>query len=340
MSADPLAQPRTTAVPFGQYVVAAAALPNAAGFALGDGSLAVITEGEVRRVVVNDKGALLSLTAYDGAFVTGDDAGKVSRVGVDCAIEVLDQQKGKWIEHLAAHAAKKVLAFSYGKEITVIDARGGRRTLGPHPSTVAGIAFSPDGSRVAAAHYGGISIWIHDRPEQAPRKLAWKGSHIAIAYAPNSKFVATATQENALHVWRLANGADMQMRGYAVKPKTLAWTPDSLHLTSSATDSMTLWPFAGDGPEGKPPLEFGTRDGALISVVQPHPKLKLILAGWEDGLITLADPAQRRATPLHRANGILSALAFDPTGTKALYGTEEGEAGIIELPISGRKIGV
>lgn len=335
MSADPQNLPRTTAVPLGQYVVGAVALPNAAGFALGDGSLAVITEGEVRRVVVNDKGALLSLAAHDGTFMTGDDAGKVSRVGTDCAIEVVDQQKGKWIEHLAAHAAKKAFAFSHGKEITVIDGKG-KRTLGPHPSTVAGIAFSPDGSRVAAAHYGGVSVWIHDRPEQAPRKLAWKGSHIAIAYAPNAKFIATSTQENALHVWRLANGADMQMRGYGTKPKTLAWTPDSLHLTSSATDSMTLWPFAGDGPEGKPPLEFGTRDGAFISVVAPHPKLKLILTGWEDGLITLADPTQRRATPLHRANGILSALAFDPTGTKALYGTEEGEAGIIELPLAGR----
>ncbi len=334
MSADPLNQPRTTAVPFGQYVVAAAALPDAAGFALGDGSLAVIAQGEVRRVVVNDRGALLSLATHDGAFVVGDDAGKVTRVDIDCALAPIAEMKGKWIEHVAAHAAKKVLAFSAGKEITVIDAKNGQRTLGPHPSTVAGLAFSPDGSRVAAAHYGGVSVWIHDRPEQAPRKLAWKGSHIAIAYAPNAKFIATATQENALHVWRLANGADMQMRGYATKPKTIAWTPDSLHLTSSASDAVTMWPFAGDGPEGKPPLEFGTRDGAFISVVQAHPRLKLILCGWEDGLITLADPAQKRAMPLHRAQGILSALAFDPTGTKVLYGTEEGEAGIIELPVT------
>jgi WD40 repeat protein len=319
----------------GAFVVAAAFTPaGAAGFALGSGALVVVdTRGEVFSTAINDGGALLSLAVDPAgeAFLTGDDAGKVVRIQAAGDGETVEIVKGKWIEHIAAHPGRRAFAFSAGKEAVVIDAKG-RHALGPHPSTIAGLAFSPDGSRLAAAHYGGATVWVHDQPASAPRKLAWKGSHIAIAYAPTAKFLATATQENALHVWRLANSRDMQMQGYAVKPRWLAWSADGLMLTSSATEALTVWPFHGDGPEGKPPLEFAGRENALITAVVAHPKQVLFLAGWDDGAITLADPKTKRAAVLHRAAGPISALAFDRAGDRALFGTEAGEAGLVTLP--------
>lgn len=319
----------------GAFVTAGAFTPKgAAGFALGSGALVVAdAKGELYSTEVNEGGALLSLAVDPAgeAFLTGDDGGKVARIGAAGGGETVEIVKGKWIEHLVAHAGRKVFAFAAGKEAVVIDAKG-RRALGPHPSTISGLAFSPDGSRLAVAHYGGATVWVHDAPGSAPRKLAWKGSHVAIAYAPTAKFLATATQENAIHVWRLANSRDMQMQGYVTKPKWLAWSMDGQSLTSSATEAMTVWSFQGDGPEGKPPLEFGPREGALMSVVAAHPKQALFLAGWDDGAITLADPKIKRAAVVHRAHGKISALAFDGTGERALFGTESGEAGLITLP--------
>jgi WD40 repeat protein len=319
----------------GAFITAGAFTPKgAAGFALGSGALVVADgKGELYSTEVNEGGALLSL-AVDPAgesFLTGDDTGKIARIHAAGGGETVEIIKGKWIEHLVAHPGRKAFACAAGKEAIVVDAKG-RRALGPCPSTIAGLAFSPDGSRLAAAHYGGVTVWVHDQPASAPRKLAWKGSHIAIAYAPTAKFLATATQENAIHVWRLANSRDMQMQGYVAKPRWLAWTTDGQSLTSSATEAMTVWPFQGDGPEGKPPMEFGPREGALVSAVVAHPKQALFLAGWDDGGITLADPKIKRAALVHRAHGKISALAFDATGDRALYGTEDGEAGLITLP--------
>lgn len=332
---DTVQKPEIRKFDLGAFVTAGAFTPQGvAGFALGSGALVVAdAKGELYSTEVNADGALLSLAVDPGqeSFLTGDDGGKVARIHAAGGGETVEIIKGKWIEHLVAHPGRKAFAFSAGKEAVVIDAKG-RRALGPHPSTIAGLAFSPDGSRLAVAHYGGVTIWVHDQPQTAPRKLAWKGSHIAIAYAPTAKFLATATQENAIHVWRLANGRDMQMQGYVAKPKWLAWTPDGMHLTSSATEAMTIWSFQGDGPEGKPPLEFAPRENALISAMVGHPKQVLFLAGWDDGGITLADPKTRRAAVLHRANGRISALAFDGSGERALYGTESGEAGLINLP--------
>ncbi len=316
------------------FVVASAfSAGGAAGFALGSGALVVESQGELHSTAINEGGALLSLAADPAgdAFITGDDAGKVVRIQASGGGETVEVVKGKWIEHIAAHAGRKVFAFSAGKEAVVIDAKG-RRALGPHPSTIAGLAFSPDGSRLAAAHYGGATVWVHDQPASAPRKLVWKGSHISIAYAPTAKFLATTTQENALHVWRLANSRDMQMQGYPLKPRWLAWSADGLMLTSSATEALTVWPFQGDGPEGKPPLEFAGRENALVTAVIAHPTQVLFLAGWDDGTITLADPKTRRAAVVHRAAGPISTLAFDTKGNRALYGTEIGEAGLITLP--------
>lgn len=327
--------PEIRSFDLGAFVTAAAFTPKgAAGFALGSGALVVAdAKGELYSTAVNEGGALLALAVdpTGEGFLTGDDGGKVARIHAAGGGETVEVVRGKWIEHLVAHAGRKAFAFAAGKEAVVIDAKG-RRAFGPHPSTIAGLAFSPDGSRLAAAHYGGATVWVHDQPASAPRKLAWKGSHIAIAYAPTAKFLATGTQENAIHVWRLANSRDMQMQGYVAKPKWLAWSMDGLSLTSSATEAMTVWSFQGEGPEGKPPLEFGPREDALMSVVVAHPKQALFLAGWDDGAITLADPKIKRAGTVHRGHGKISALAFDATGDRALYGTESGEAGLITLP--------
>ncbi|HEV7546234.1 MAG TPA: WD40 repeat domain-containing protein, partial [Reyranella sp.] len=192
-----------------------------AAFALGDGSVrllpADIAAAAPDAAPPLHGGAVLALVgdpAGDG-FISGGDDGRLLRIGPDGAATELANHKGKWIEHLAAHRATGAVAASIGKSALVVK-DGEVREFGPHPSTVADLDFSKDGSRIACAHYGGVTVWsIGPAPQSAtlpPRRFAWRGSHVALRWSTDGKFIATGTQENDIHVWRMAQATDMRMQ--------------------------------------------------------------------------------------------------------------------------------
>ena len=176
--------------------------------------------------------ALVGDPAGDG-FVSGGDDGRLLRIGPDGTATELANQKGKWIEHLAAHRATGAVAASVGKSAFVVK-DGEVREFGPHQSTVADLDFSKDGSRIACAHYGGVTVWSIGQVTLPPRRFAWRGSHVALRWSTDGKFIATGTQENDIHVWRMAQATDMRMQGYPAKVKSLSWTADARFLYTSA----------------------------------------------------------------------------------------------------------
>ena len=117
-----------------------------------------------------------------------------------------------------------------------------------HPSTVAGLAFSKDGSQIACAHYEGISVHHIDEPARRTDKLDWHGSHTLVTWSPDGKFIVSAMQENEMHCWRMPEGKGMRMSGYPKKIRALSWTADGKFLAASGADTVTSWSFAGKGP--------------------------------------------------------------------------------------------
>ena len=304
------------------------------GIATGDGRVwRIDTTSEATPAAPESahKGVALAIVddpAGDG-FISGGDDGRLLRHGD--TIEEVETFKGRWLERLAAHPKTGTFAVVAGKEI-VVHGPSRRRVLGQHPSTVADIDFSPDGSRLVAAHYGGVTIHVLKPADAAPRTLTWRGSHVAVRYSPDSKFIATGTQDNALHVWRLATGKDMQMSGYPVKVRQLAWSHDTRFLFGSATSLFTGWPFSGKGPEGKPPIQFGDEGAGIMTAIAAHPADSFIAAGFDTGEVQLGDCKTRRSAVVKLAgDGQISALAWSPGGWSLAVGTDQGVVEVIEL---------
>jgi WD40 repeat protein len=168
-----------------------------------------------------------------------------------------------------------------------------------HPSSVGGLAFSPNGKRLAATHYDGVSLWWVNSKDATPTKLFWKGSHLGVVWHPDGKIVLTSMQDDALHGWRLSDMQEMRMQGYAGKVHSMEFTAKDKYLATSGASEVICWPFFGGGPWGKQPVTVGGSEGRLITRVAAHPKDEMVAAGYADGMIILGPLDGRTEMMVH-----------------------------------------
>src|ERR1700740_2936031 len=165
-----------------------------AAFALGDGTVR-FEDGAVAEA---QAGASLSACLHpsgEGVLSGGDD-GRLVWARADGAVE-LAKVPGRWLDSVAASAESKLIAFSAGREVHVRDvADAAFSRIFQHEKSVADIAFDPKGRRIAAASYGGVWLWYARIADQKPAVLKWAGSHVALAWSPDRKFLISRMQEN------------------------------------------------------------------------------------------------------------------------------------------------
>jgi WD40 repeat protein len=321
---------RTRPVTAGAAVVGVHFLKKVPAFVLGEEAVLLAPEGESeRRVAVHDGGILAS--AGDGTrLVTGGDDGKV--VALDAAGKasvVGNDAKHRWIDHVAL-GPDGAIAWSAGKQVFARTGTGEPRSV-DMPSTPGGLAFAPKGVRLAIAHYNGASLWFAKTAAE-PERLEWKGSHVSVSFSPDGKFLITAMQEPMLHGWRLADRKHMRMSGYAAKVRSIDWSADGKWLASAGAEQVILWPFQSkDGPMGKSPRMLAPYPARAV-IVSCHPKEPVVAAGYADGLLLLVrmeDGAEILAKKPGAAP--VTALGWRADGAALAFGTEEGEAGVIDL---------
>ncbi len=320
---------RTHPVAVRGAIVAAHFLGRTAVFVLGEEAMVFAgAEGEPRRVAVHD-GAILTTTADGERIISGDDDGRVIATNARGETRTLaTDAKHRWIDHVArapdgavAWSAGKT-AFVQTKELREFEA----------PLTVGGLAFLPKGFRLAVAHYNGASLWFPNAPQAAPEKLEWKGSHLGATVSPEGRFLVTTMQEPMLHGWRLADRQHMRMSGYAVRVTSLGWSIGGRWLATSGATQLILWPFqTKDGPMGKQP-RLSAPSEHRIEVVACHPSQDIVATGYTDGMVLLVrveDGAEILAKK--PGDAPVTALAWSADGLLLAFGTESGEAGLIDL---------
>ncbi|WP_400769567.1 WD40 repeat domain-containing protein [Methylosinus sporium] len=317
----------------GAEVVAAAFLGETPVLALADGRLALLEGDAPRHVVAHADGAILVAASDGRRLITGGDDGRVVASDSAGGLEIIADEKGKWIDAVAARF-DGTLSWSAGRELRARTPKGEVKTL-PLPSSSRGIAFFPKGYRLAIAHYNGVSLWFPNAG--APEFLEWKGSHLDAAVSPDGKFVLTSMQENMLHGWRVSDGKNMRMAGYPAKTRSLSWSHDGKWLATSGADACVVWPFqAKDGPMGEAPRECGVRAEVKVTRVAFHPSALAVAIGYEDGMVMLCrltDAAELLVrAPEPGAPTRISALSWDAKGTRLLVGAENGAAGVLTLP--------
>lgn len=319
---------RTRAVAVGGAIVGMHFLSRTAVFVLSEEALVFAEpDGALRRMDVH-AGAILA-SASDGArVVTGGDDGNVVTTDAGSTRVLATDAKHRWIDHVAL-GPDRVVAWSAGKTVF---AQGKELREFEAPSTVGGLAFMPKGFRLALAHYNGATLWFPNAAGAQPEKLEWKGSHLGATVSPDGRFLVTTMQEPMLHGWRLGDRQHMRMSGYSARVMSLDWSAGGRWLATSGSNQIILWPFhTKEGPMGKQPRLVAPAEHK-VDVVACHPRLDIVAAGYSSGTMLLVR-IDNGAEVLAKKPGDapVTALSWSADGTLLAFGTESGEAGVIDL---------
>jgi len=294
-----------------------------------EGAALVNAGAEISRTDIHG-GAILCTTSDGARVVTGGDDGKVVALNAKGEGSVLaTDAKRRWIDNVALHSDGAV-AWSAGKTAFIRSGKGEEKSFDA-PSTVGGLAFAPKGLRLAVAHYNGVTLWFPNMAAK-PEFLEWAGSHLAVTFSPDNKFLVTAMHEPSLHGWRLADNRHMRMSGYPGRVRSMSWSAGGKGLATSGADTVIVWPFTSkDGPMGKEPAMLAPMQ-ARVSAVACHPKHEIMAVGYSDGIVLMvriedgAEILVRR-----RGNAAVAGLAWSAKGALLAFATEDGDAGMVEL---------
>jgi WD40 repeat protein len=153
-----------------------------------------------------------------------------------------------------------------------------------------GVAWSPDGSHLAATTLEGTVIyWRLPFREEEP----------------------------------------LQMSGYEGKVRALAWDRGSRWLATAGGDRVTVWDVSGSGPAGTRPLLLEGHAGR-VGVLEFAPRGAILASGANDGSLFLWNTAAgEQGVTAGRMGAAITALAWAREGGRLAAGTAAGEVQIL-----------
>ncbi len=234
-------------------------------------------DGGVLAMAIHPDGRMLATAGQDGRVL-------IRRV-VDAQVEhVIDLGKG-WVENLEWSPDGRWLAASCSRKVFVFgpDGEEGWRS-DDHPSTVSAIVWSNTGE-LATACYGRVAFFDASTGKLG-QKLEWKGSLVSMVLSPDGDVVGCGSQDNSVHFWRRSTGQDSMMGGYPAKPSALDFDDTGNLLATSGGDTVIVWSFEGDGPEGTRPglLEIHNQ---LITTLSFACRGRCLASGGRDNTVVL-----------------------------------------------------
>ena len=307
-------------------------------FALADGT---VHRWGADRANTRAHSAMLAATATPDrtALLTSGEDGRVCRTGHSGEPVEVAAVPRKWIGCVASSVSGNI-AYAAGRSVWVSGESGPPREM-QHARTVAGIGFSRDGTSLAVARYGGITVHSVDGAAP-PVELEWKGIYAGLTFSPDGRFLLAFMQDEVLHGWRLPSvggeARHFRMTGYPSRIKDWSWSADGCWMATSGSCTAIAWPFEGpDGPMGNTAVELGTPREALASAVACHPSRAEVVIGYADGALAVVSIDGTKERLLRTAGrGAITAVSWHAGGNRIAFGSDLGECGVLDVPQRSR----
>jgi len=225
-----------------------------------------------------------AFTTSDGLHVWQLDFNTVEGVTTIMGQEIFTIPEGASVFSPDGTQLAGVSASASGNAVKLFDAAAGRelRTLSGHTGWVMGIAFSPDGKRLASTSLDGtVKIWsLTPGQETVTVSGPVAGYGTRVAYNPNGQEFATNGGDGTATLWIAETGEPrLTLTGHDLEVLNVTFSSDGNRLATGSLDTTAIvWDtITGQKLLTIPGHEFGVRDLAF------SPDGSLIATGGFDG---------------------------------------------------------
>jgi len=197
-----------------------------------------------------------------------------------------------------------------------------------HAKSVAGVAFSPDGTRVVSGGSDSmIRMWDARTGKEIWRQEADIFPVTAVAFSPKGDVVASGQSDESIRLWDAATGAPLRRIECPTDTvNALAFSPDGRYLASvcgwdfnRSGPSVALWDVASGGPVRQ--FKGHLRE---VNAVAFSPDGQTIATGSDDKTLRLWDVATGTELRSITAASSVEAVAFSGDG-KRIAGQTVGD---------------
>jgi WD40 repeat protein len=197
-------------------------------------------------------------------------------------------------------------------------------TLGGHTDAVNGVAYSPDGTRLASGSSDGtVRVWdAITGQEVLPPLRGHTGKITAAAYSRDGKKLASAGQDGTVRVWDAMAGRSIHtLRSWS---RAVAFSPDGRRLVSGEWSVVRVW----DVPTGQEvPFSPLTGHIAGINGIAYSPDGRRFASASGDSMVRVWDATTGKVIFIFDetvATSGATAVAFSPDGRRLATGSLEG----------------
>jgi WD40 repeat protein/tRNA A-37 threonylcarbamoyl transferase component Bud32 len=275
------------------------------------------------------------LAACKDACVHCWDVAEGKEVGP--ALEVPRLSPATWAGVVEHSPDGRTVAVASNDYVTLWDAATHQRLGAPlahRPGMIWGLAFFPDGKRLATCSDDGTAqVWdlATRKVVLGPLRHGGPPGYYTLAVSPDGQTLVTAGEDGRVVRWQTWNGKPsrpdlLQDKGVV----SAVFSPDGKGLlTSTRAGTLHFWDLATARATQLP------RQGIETSAAAMSPDGRWFATGTSFGIVRLwQTDALRTVGRSYRCPAKVAALAFSPDGRRLAVGMEQGGIVVVDLPPS------